>query len=1053
MASMQVCIRVRPVEAGLSPAWVVKGRSIQLVDSTGDRNTFDSVFDEGAGNLEVFNRMCKHILRACVHGINGTIFTYGQKLSGKTYTMMGDAKNCGIMEMAVRELFQQISLTADYDIVVHASYFEIFNEKVNDLFNEKNQDLEIIEGHNGMVWVNCEDFIISNENELMELVCQGNMLRNGNSHAILRVITEWKCDLSNTYLQSVLDFVDLSGTERLSGDSPIASRATGGVYIDKSLMCLSNVIKKLSFNYPETNINFGECKLTRFLQASLCGNAYISIIGTIKASSIVESQSTMKIVMLAKMIRVHPQVNTIDPLMIQRHDTEIYDDELGDVTCQPFQIMRRCGSCPVTMSGTDAEPEISKAIIPEFSRLPRPSKMPELQEFYMDIAPQRDLPTRVSQVTSQQPSQSFEEKAVNTSKPGSQKDIFEEFDKLTKFIHDLDLHVRTGFSSLYEDYPKQMQTIPPTEYVEQIEKELESKVKMHSDEIIALELKYTGIIEAMKNEKPKKFQAHKLELEDTRKKLLRSATELSTVTSCFKDELLRFKDAFTLLNQRRVDEEIAKHQNAFRENLLQAEENMNRMQIAHSEEMEQMRAELQEQIQKAEDDLEMMKEQNESLQREYDLMRTYLNTLVEQKSSLEIIVQELQETAKKSDSHEELKLSFSEVNKEFITVQERVITLESQLKDSQEETSNRDEEIQKLRSDLKHVLDANDTANGELSNVTAKLEAAEDKMCEKEIQHEEKIADFNEFINTLKDKIRAQKTSNNSLKLKLKNQAEAEHVATTNLQIQLSEQQENIIQLEQQLMDQELENNQKLMKMSQDAASDRKEIDDLINECNQLDAKTVGIEREKNLLNLNISSLTKETESQAEEIKSLYQDNKRKAELIAQLKGNEKDFASMQDALTNQKMVAETAYNECQKLKEQNEKLEKSMKSKVADMLSEKERMARTIYSLLEDKRNLEEKQCNLEEKAQKMIQEISALKSSSPNSAHPLSPINLSFLSVDDEAEPIKKSSKLKIEVRKQQRKAAYDKHRMGLGDYDGSTDEDQNDGSHGEARDERGA
>jgi len=42
----------------------------------------DYVFDEGTGNQEVFDRMAKHIVHACMQGFNGTIFAYGQTSSG-----------------------------------------------------------------------------------------------------------------------------------------------------------------------------------------------------------------------------------------------------------------------------------------------------------------------------------------------------------------------------------------------------------------------------------------------------------------------------------------------------------------------------------------------------------------------------------------------------------------------------------------------------------------------------------------------------------------------------------------------------------------------------------------------------------------------------------------------------------------------------------------------------------------------------------------------------------------------------------------------------------
>ncbi|EDW52579.1 GM11098 [Drosophila sechellia] len=104
-SSIQVCIKVRPCEPGLTSLWQVKeGRSIHLADSHAEPYVFDYVFDEGASNQDVFDRMARHIVHACMQGFNGTIFAYGQTSSGKTYTMMGDEQNPGVMVLAAKEI-------------------------------------------------------------------------------------------------------------------------------------------------------------------------------------------------------------------------------------------------------------------------------------------------------------------------------------------------------------------------------------------------------------------------------------------------------------------------------------------------------------------------------------------------------------------------------------------------------------------------------------------------------------------------------------------------------------------------------------------------------------------------------------------------------------------------------------------------------------------------------------------------------------------------------------------------------------------------------------
>ncbi|BFF95829.1 kinesin-like protein KIN-7I [Drosophila madeirensis] len=338
-SSIQVCIKVRPCEAGDSSVWEVKeGRSIHLIDSQADPCVFDYVFDQTAHNQEVFDRMAKHIVHACMQGFNGTIFAYGQTSSGKTYTMMGDNQNLGVMVLAAKEIFKQIANENDRDFLLRVGYIEIYNEKIYDLLNKKNQDLKIHEAGNGIVNVNCEECIITSESDLLRFLCMGNKERtvgetnmnerSSRSHAIFRIIIESrKSDRTDddAVIQSVLNLVDLAGSERADQTGARGARLKEGGHINKSLLFLSNVIKNLSENVDNKYISFRDSKLTRILQASLGGNAFTSIICTIKPSIIEESQSTINFAMRAKKIRIKPEVNEMvsDATMMKRLEREI----------------------------------------------------------------------------------------------------------------------------------------------------------------------------------------------------------------------------------------------------------------------------------------------------------------------------------------------------------------------------------------------------------------------------------------------------------------------------------------------------------------------------------------------------------------------------------------------------------------------------------------------------------------------------------------------------------------------------------------------------------
>ena len=77
-------------------------------------------------------------------GFNGCIFMYGQTTSGKTYSMLGNKSQPGILPCAVRDVFKGIAKSEDPQMFkVQVSYLEIYNETINDLFNKEATNLKI----------------------------------------------------------------------------------------------------------------------------------------------------------------------------------------------------------------------------------------------------------------------------------------------------------------------------------------------------------------------------------------------------------------------------------------------------------------------------------------------------------------------------------------------------------------------------------------------------------------------------------------------------------------------------------------------------------------------------------------------------------------------------------------------------------------------------------------------------------------------------------------------------------------------------------------------
>lgn len=74
-----------------------------------------------------------------------SIFTYGQTSSGKTHTMKGTRDDPGLVIRTLKKLFEQNEGKHKKYISAKMSYFEVYNECINDLLEPSKQNLDIRE--------------------------------------------------------------------------------------------------------------------------------------------------------------------------------------------------------------------------------------------------------------------------------------------------------------------------------------------------------------------------------------------------------------------------------------------------------------------------------------------------------------------------------------------------------------------------------------------------------------------------------------------------------------------------------------------------------------------------------------------------------------------------------------------------------------------------------------------------------------------------------------------------------------------------------------------
>jgi hypothetical protein len=199
----------------------------------------------------------------------------------------------GIMYLSIEDLFNYINNNEkekEKEYLLKGSYLEIYNENIIDLlknFNENNNNnnkmsitsttnillnnnnkeniyLKLFEDieKNEIIIKDLTEIKIDSLKKMKELITYGQSLRHisntsmnersSRSHAIFRIKIETIIkNENNTVIKcnnSLINFVDLAGSERVNSSNTKGINLQEGQHINKSLLTLGKVIKKLSLN-------------------------------------------------------------------------------------------------------------------------------------------------------------------------------------------------------------------------------------------------------------------------------------------------------------------------------------------------------------------------------------------------------------------------------------------------------------------------------------------------------------------------------------------------------------------------------------------------------------------------------------------------------------------------------------------------------------------------------------------------------------------------------------------------------------------------------------
>jgi kinesin family member 18/19 len=114
---------------------------------------FDRVFDPYSTQYEVFQHTTRNLISEVLNGFNCTCFAYGATGAGKTFTMIGNKENPGVMVLTMQELFAAMEDQSNTTYDVSISYLEIYNETIRDLLVKASKPLDLRESADaGFKW-------------------------------------------------------------------------------------------------------------------------------------------------------------------------------------------------------------------------------------------------------------------------------------------------------------------------------------------------------------------------------------------------------------------------------------------------------------------------------------------------------------------------------------------------------------------------------------------------------------------------------------------------------------------------------------------------------------------------------------------------------------------------------------------------------------------------------------------------------------------------------------------------------------------------------------
>ncbi|XP_055385772.1 kinesin-like protein costa [Condylostylus longicornis] len=268
------CVQSIPMSPNFSPINGIMNNIATGIIQVGSHSTFPVThyLPPKVQQTQIYHQTVYPLISLLLEGFDASVVTYGQKGTGKTYTLLGPGFDCiyseaeqGIIQRCVREIFSQLATThRERSFIINIGWVEIRGEHVRDLL------------------------------EVGSVVCQSvtdvfHWLQIGLSnktddgaHNLFTLTLEQHWVSQEGLIQhrlSTASFSDLCGTERMYMMNSMDQHSS--IPKDLGLQCLERIVTSLtdpSLIYNNNMIDYNQTTLTTLLKDSFGGRAQTLLI-------------------------------------------------------------------------------------------------------------------------------------------------------------------------------------------------------------------------------------------------------------------------------------------------------------------------------------------------------------------------------------------------------------------------------------------------------------------------------------------------------------------------------------------------------------------------------------------------------------------------------------------------------------------------------------------------------------------------------------------------------------------------------------------------------